>query len=193
MTYLQPSANSPPLQGQALNQFIQQWMAGVIGAANLNQTMIRPYTQSEPPVVPPSGAAWMAFTQHVEESDTYPVVQTNPDGSGSTLQRHETIAVLCSFYDTGVNGQAAFLASLLRDGIAIPDNLEPLLPDFGMIGCEPEVAVPSLLNALWLYRVDLPFKLRRQVTRVYGVPNITSAVGTVYTDTGLPPVPVLAK
>lgn len=193
MTYLQPSVNSPPLQGQALNQFIQGWMAGVIGAANLDPTLIRPYSQSEPPVVPISGVVWMAFTQHAEDSDTFTYQQANADGSGVTMQRHETIAVLCSFYDTGTNGLAAFLASLLRDGISILDNLEPLLPDFGMVGCDPEVAVPSLLNTLWLYRVDLPFKLRRQVTRVYGVPNITSAVGTVNTDTGLPPVPVLAK
>lgn len=187
MTYLQPSVNSPPLQGQDLNRFIQTWMAGVL-SASLDPSLIRPYSQAEPPVIPDTGTAWMAFTQHAEDSDTFPFVQANSDGSGTTLQRHETVAVLCSFYDTGTNGQAAFLASLLRDGVAIPDNLEPLYPDFAMVGCDPEVAVPSLLNTLWLYRVDLPFKLRRQVTRVYGVPNIASAQGTLYTDTGLPPV-----
>jgi hypothetical protein len=192
VTYLQPTG-AGPLQGQDLNRFLQQWMAGVLGAANLDQTLIRSYDQAEPPVIPESGTAWMAFRQGVDESDTYPYVATLPDGTGTTLQRHEEIAVLCSFYDLGTNGQAASLASLLRDGMSIPDNLEPLtLATFGMVGCEPEVVVPSLLKLRWLYRVDLPFRLRRAVTRTYGVPNITSAVGTVYTDGGLPPVPVLA-
>lgn len=185
MAYLQPLVAPAPLQGQALNRFIQQWMAGVLGPS-VDPTLIRPYSQSEPPVIPDTGDVWMAFTQHAENSDTFPFIRALPDGSGVQLQRHEELAVLCSFYDTGVNGQAAYLASLLRDGIAIPDNLEPLmLADFGMIGCEPEVAVPSLLKLLWLWRVDLPFRLRRLVTRTYAVPNITQANGTLYTDSGL--------
>lgn len=192
MTYLQP-IGAGPLQGQDLNRFLQQWMAGVIGAGNLDQTLIRPYDQSEPPVIPDSGTAWMSFSQRVDDSDTYPFVSALSDGSGTQLQRHEEIAILCSFYDLGTNGQAALLASLLRDGVLIPDNLEPLtLASFGLVGCEPEVVVPSLLKLRWLYRVDLPLRVRRAVTRVYGVPNITSAIGTVNTDTGLPPVPVLA-
>lgn len=169
-------------------------MAGVLGAAALDPSLIRPYDQGEPPVIPPDGTAWMAFSQHTDESDTFPFVRALKDGTGSTIQRHESIAVLCSFYDLGTNGQAAFLASLLRDGMAIPDNLETLtLASFGMVGCEPEVVVPSLLKVRWLYRVDLPFRVRRQVTRVYAVPNITSANGTLNTDTGLPPIPIEVK
>lgn len=178
MTYLQPTSPSPP-QGQDLNRVIQQWIAGILGAA-LDSALIRAYDQAEPPVIPDSGTAWMAFQQHAERSDTFPYVKSNPDGTGSTLQRHEILAVLCSFYDLGTNGQASMLASLLRDGASIPDNLETLqLADMGLVGCEPEIAVPSLLKQRWLYRVDLPLKLTRQVTRVYGVPNIVQAVGTI--------------
>jgi hypothetical protein len=183
VTYLQPLPAPAPLQGQDLNRFIQQWFAGVIGAGSLDPTLIRPYDQGEPPVIPPDGTAWMAFSQRTEDSDTYPSVVINQDGSGATLQRHEQIAVLCSFYDLGTNGQAANLASLLRDGLSIPDNLETLtLADFAIVGCEPEVVVPSLLKERWLYRVDLPLKLRRQVTRVYAVQDIASANGTIVND-----------
>lgn len=191
---IQPVVLTPPLQGQDLNRFLQQWMASVLGAGNLDPTLIRPYYQSEPPVIPSDGTAWMAFTQRADDSDTFPFLKSNPDGSGTTLQRQETLAILCSFYDLGTNGQAAGLATLLRDGLSIPDNLEPLtLADFAMVGSEPEVIVPSLLKERWLYRVDLPFRVRRQVTRVYGVPNITSANGTILNDVGAPPSPILVQ
>lgn len=191
MTYLQPAVDPAPLQGQALNRFLQDWMANVLSAAVLDPKYIRPYDQAEPPVIPQDGTAWMAFRQSTESSDTFAYVLTKPDGTGSTMIRQEELAVLCSFYDLGTNGQAALLASLLRDGMSIPDNLEPLtLAGFAMVGCEPEVVIPSLLKERWLYRVDLPFRVRRQVTRDYGVPNIASANGTLNTDTGLPPITI---
>lgn len=191
---IQPVVLTPPLQGQDLNRFLQQWMASVLGAGNLDPTLIRPYYQSEPPVIPSDGTAWMAFTQRADDSDTFPFLQQNADGTGTTLQRQETLAILCSFYDLGTNGQAAGLATLLRDGLSIPDNLETLtLADFAMVGSEPEVIVPSLLKERWLYRVDLPFRVRRQVTRVYAVPNITSANGTILNDVGAPPSPILVQ
>lgn len=194
MTYLQPVVNTPPLMGQDLNRFVQQWMAGVIGTDNLISSLIRPAVQDEPPVIPDEATAWMGFTAKVNDSDTFAFTKALPDGSGTMLIRQERIDVLCSFYDTGTNGQAAMLASLLRDGLTIPDNLETLtLADFGLVGTESEVVVPSLLSSRWLYRVDLPFRLSRQVTRVYATPNIESAAGTLYTDTGLTPVPILAE
>lgn len=190
MTFLYPTVNSPPLQGQDLNRFIQQWMAGVIGPANLAPDLIRPYDQGEPPLIPQDGVAWMAFQQHADESDTFVYTQVNPDTSTSLI-RQERLAVLCSFYDLGTNGQAAMLASLLRDNLGIPDNLETLtLADFALVGTEPEVVVPSLLKQRWLYRVDLPFKLTRAVSRTYAVPSIEVVDGTLYTDTGLPPTPI---
>lgn len=192
MTYLQP-VGPAPMQGQDLNRFLQQWMAGVLGPA-LDPTLIRPYAQSEPPVVPDKGTAWMAFTQSAEGSDTFPYVAALRDGTGSQLQRHETLRLLCSFYDDGVNGQAAMLASLLRDGLAIPDNLEPLQAiGYGMVGCEQQVAVPSLLNVTWLYRVDLPFRVRRQITRTYAVPNIQIAEVVLRTDIGIPDIPITVE
>jgi hypothetical protein len=187
---IQPVAPSPPLEGQALNRFVQQWLADVL-VGSLDQTLIRPWTQGEPPVIPQEATAWMAFRQTVGDGDTFAYARANSDGSGVTMNRQERLDVLCSFYDLGTEGLAEGLASLLRDNLSITDNLETLfLANFGMVGCGDPVTIPSLLKERWLYRVDLPFRLSRSVTRVYAVPNITSANGTLNTDGGLSPVAI---
>lgn len=189
MTF-QPLPIPAPLQGLDLNRLIQQWISDVLGDA-LDKSLVRPYVQAEPPLVPDTGEAWLAFTQSVVGFDKFPYVRVLVDSV--ELQRHEDMRVLCSFYDTGVNGQAARLSSLLRDGISVPGNMETLAAqNMGLASLEDEVALPTMLKLKWLWRVDLPFVLRRQITRVYQVPNITRAVGTLYTaeatltiDTGI--------
>lgn len=186
---MQPTGPQPS-QGQALNRLLQGWMSAVLGDA-LESSLIRPYTQAEPPAVPDRGVAWMAFTQRAESSDTFPFVTQKRDGSGASLSRHEVLRVLCSFYDTGTEGRAAELASLLRDGLSIPDNLEFLsINSMGFLGCEDEVAMPSLLKEQWLWRVDLPIRLSRAVNRDYAVPNIEIVDGVVHYDTGLKDQPI---
>lgn len=192
MTYLQPTS-VPPAQGQALNRLVQPWISGIMGSA-LDPTLIRPYTQSEPPVIPDKGTPWMAFWVRTEGADKFPFVRTLSDGTGSAIQRQEDLSMLCSFYDNGVSGQAQMLASLMRDGTAIPDNREGLTAvGVSFVDCEPETTLPTLLNETYFYRVDLPIRLRRQIDRTYDVPNIETAVGTVNYDTGLPPTQILVE
>lgn len=190
--YLKPDPLGPaPLQGQALNDFFQEWMVGLTG---LDGTMVRAYDQAEPPVIPDAGVAWMAFRQSAEDSDTFPFIKSLADGTGVQLQRNERIRIMCSFYDLGTNGLAAQYASLLRDGLAIPQNLEILqTQNMGIVGTEPEVVVPSLLKVRWLYRVDLFFRVSRQVTRNYLITSIEEAELTLNTDTGLPPIPITVE
>lgn len=192
MTYVQPLPAPAPLEGAALLDFLQSWMAGVLSAPVLDPTLIRPYAQGTPPVVPDAGEAWMAFTAVVGESDTFPWI-SQIDATHVALQRHERVRVLCSFYDTGVDGQAGRLATLLRDGVAVPQNCEPLfLANFGIVGVEEQVAVPSMLKTRWLWRVDQPIMLTRQVDRQYANQTIATANGTLNTDTGLPGVAINA-
>lgn len=176
--YLTPSAAPAPLEGQALNDFIQQWVVGITG---LDGTMVRPRWQAEPPNIPTAGVAWAAIGITSRPSDTYPYVKHDPTGLGSDeLQRHETLNVLVSFYDLGTNGLADQYAALLHDGTAIPQNSEALgAADMKFIACGEPVTVPSLLKQRWLYRVDLPVELRRQITRIYAVENLLSAQGTL--------------
>lgn len=192
MTYVQSLPVPAPLQGDALLDFVHDWLAGVLGAA-LDENLIRPYAQATPPAVPDAGTAWMAFSVTVEEADTFPY-QSQIDDATTALQRQERLRVACSFYDTGVGGHAGELASLLRDGVIVPQNLEALyLASMGLVATESQVSLPSMLKTRWLWRVDQPIVLTRQVDRQYAQQNIASANGTLNTDGGLPPVAIEAE
>lgn len=178
---VQPDASPAPLQGEALNDFIQAWL---VGLSALHPTLVRPAPQTTPPSIPPQAVLWMAFQQSVGRSDTFPFVGQIADKY--QLQRNEVIRVLCSFYDQGTDGLAAQCASLVRDNLLVPQNLEVLYEqNMGLIGCEPEIPVPSLLKERWLYRVDLPFYVSRQVVRNYAVPSILTAEGQIVSDDGI--------
>lgn len=122
-------------------------------------------------------------------SDTFPYLDESADGLSSRLQRQEQLPVLCSFYDLGSTGLADSYASLLRDNLALPQNCEPLLGGGFMLAyVETMRQAPTLKNTRWLFRMDLPIVLRRQIDRTYRVVSITSAHGTVHTDEGTPPL-----
>lgn len=192
MTYVQPLPAPAPLQGDALLDTMHDWLAGVLGAA-LDESMIRPYAQGTPPVIPDAGAAWMAFTISSPEADTFPYL-SQADDETISLQRQERLHLLCSFYDTGVGGRAGELASLLRDGVIIPQNVETLaLENIGLVDTEEQVALPSMLKTRWQWRVDQLIVLTRQVDRQYAQASIASANGTLNTDGGLPPVAIEAE
>jgi hypothetical protein len=178
------SAGAPaPLEGQALNDFLQQWIVGITG---LDGTMVRPRWQAEPANIPDSGVAWAALGITTRSADAFPAVVHDGTGEGTDqLQRHEQLTVLCSFYDTGVNGQADKLATLLRDGTAIAQNREILtIAGMNLVSVGEAIAVPSLLKQTWLYRVDLPVVIRRIILRSYAVLNVESAVGVLSADDG---------
>jgi hypothetical protein len=52
------------------------------------------------------------------------------------------------------------------------------------VSCGDLTAVPVILKQRWLYRVDLPFTIRREIVRVYPVLNLLTATATVTTDGG---------
>ena len=94
--------------------------------------------------------------------------------------------LLCSFYDLGTDGQADYYATLLRAGVNISQNREYLQAqnfDLGFAGTL--TIVPSLVKTRWLYRVDLPIEIRRQIVWQYPVLNILSIAGSVTTDSGV--------
>lgn len=182
--FLQPFPVPAPLQGQALNRFIQQWIVNLSG---LPGASVRPRWQVEPADIPNAGDAWAAIGVTGTLSDTYPAVVHISSAKGrDQLRRNETLSVLCSFYDLGTNGLADTYASLTRDNGLIGQNREYLgAQGFKLIEMGTETTVPSLLKQRWLYRVDLPLALRRQVTRDYAVLNLLEATGEVVTDQGV--------
>lgn len=179
--YLAPAGSPAPLEGQALNRFIQGWVVGITGLAG---SMVRPRWQPEPADIPDAGDAWAAIGITERPSDTFPYVGHDPAGGtgdgADNLQRHEMLGVLASFYDLGTNGLADYYASLLRDGAAIAQNRETLeTSGFNLIDVGDMTTVPSLLKSRWLYRVDLPFRLRRAIARSYPVLNVETGIVTI--------------
>lgn len=170
-----------PLEGKALLQFLQSFVVGLTG---LKGDMVRPRWQAEAPTLPTIGDAWAAIGVGTRKADAWPYVKhitdaAHPSGADQ-LQRHEELAVLCSFYDSGVSGLADFYASLLRDGLAIAQNREILQKaGMGLIAVEDMLPVPSLVKVQWLYRVDLPFGIRRAIVREYSVLNIEEVDVTI--------------
>lgn len=174
-------ASPAPLEGQSLNEFVQPIIAAITG---LPGNLVRPAFQAEPPTVADGGVAWAAFRYTSRASDTFPQITHDGINEQDQLHRHEEVSVLVSFYDLGTGGKADYYAALLRDGLAIPQNLQKFqLNGMGFISCENMVAVPVLLKQRWMYRVDLPFSFRREIIRYYASQNITKAQGSVTTDT----------
>lgn len=180
MTYILPLP-PPPTDGATLQDALQGWVAGVTG---LPGAQVRPRWQQEPPGIPPAATVWVAVGVQGRSADTFPYIEHEPAGVGSgQLQRNEVLDFLTSWYDTGIDGQADTYMTLFRDGVAIPQNLEGIAASGIMMrGIGDAVAVPSLFKQRWLYRVDLPMQLVRQIDRNYAILSVDSAGVVLVTD-----------
>lgn len=170
--YLSPNASPAPLEGEALEDFFHDMIAGITA---LNPTLVRPRWQAVPPVIPPQGTVWIAFGFVDEDSDMYPWQGTVDTDGTYQFQRNEEFSVACSIYGTGAGSDAKATAKILRDGIMIPQNQAPLFCNgMGLIEVTAPKPAPTLTKELWLYRLDMDIRIRRNVTRNYGVPPIAS-------------------
>jgi len=173
-----------PFEGQSLNQFLQAWLVGITG---IDPTLIRPRWQPEPANIPDAGQYWAAFGITARKNDAYVQIIHDPaadDGQGADIMiRHETLETLTSFYDLGVNGQADYYASLLKDGLQIRQNQELLdLNGFALIEAGELIVAPVLFKERWQYRVDLAIKLRREIRRLYPIRSVASLSQTITTN-----------
>lgn len=181
---LLPTAGGPaPLEGQALNRFLQTWVAGICG---LDGSLVRPRWQPEPGDIPASGA-WAAVGVSTRGQRGFPMIRhvSNEDALGhDVFYNQEWLRVLCSFYDLGSAGQADALACQMRDGLSVPQNGELLmLNNFAIAEVGELLAVPELLKARWYYRVDLSVTLNRAISRIYPIENLIEAEGTLVSET----------
>ena len=180
---LQPEVNSPPLEGSALQVFLQNWIAPL---TTLEPSLVRPRWQPEPSNIPDVAVAWCAVGPAERRSDTFPYVAQLPDNGGAVLQRQEELPVLCSFYDLGATGDADYYATLTRDNMIIPQNQEFLRANgFALAYTGVLTIAPTLKSTRWLMRVDLPVTLRRQIDRTYRILTVESAQVNVTTSDGL--------
>lgn len=171
---LTPTTTAPP-SGPALADVLQALVAGACG---LPGPMVRPRWQAIPPPQPDAADDWCAVG--VTRISTMDHVFLAHDGTGlgsSTLQRHEQVEALASFYGPDCQG----FATVCRDGLTIAQNFEGT---GGLVFVEAGelVAVPDLVNLQWVNRCDLPMTFRRSVARTYPIRNVLTASGAIDPD-----------
>jgi hypothetical protein len=165
-----------PLEDQALQDFLQ---AIVVGITGMDGRTVRPRWQLEPPNLPDVGNDWAAVGILSHRPDTYAYVLHDGAGEGiDELQRHEYLDILASFYGPNCESNAA----ILNDGFQIEQNRTVLRQNgMGLTRVGDQRTVPSLVKDRWLYRVDLPITIKRQIRRQYNILNLLSANGRVFT------------
>jgi hypothetical protein len=150
----------------------------IVSVTGLPGSMVRPRWQPVPPQEPDFATNWCAVGVTQITPDATPGITHST--SGDTLNRHEILDVLASFY--GPSAQS--YATMTRDGIGIPQNMEALNAlGFGLIDLGILRSVPEYINSQWRRRYDLPMTFRRQVIRIYPVLDIESSEVVVNSDT----------
>ena len=175
---------SPPapvvLEDVALWTFFQNLFVGICGniPGNLFFQRWQPEMENLPPVDPQTNwAALGVTTSDISQYEFSGHVPATP--SYDEYVAHEDLDVMVSFYGP----LAATNAKILRDGIQLGQNREPLfLAGMGLINVGNIVTVPELIKQRWLKRVDFDVRIRRAVVRWYAVDDIGEADVTIYTD-----------
>lgn len=174
--FLQAAATPAPLQDDALEDFLGNVVAGITGILRAN---VRPRWQEEPGNFPARDVTWAAIGVHDQKADTFAATPLDDDGLSATLQRHETLWVLASFYGP----QSGARATAFRDGLQIPQNNEQLMTaGFGLVQADGPTSAPEMIKTKWLSRADIMWIVRREIRRSYPVLSLLSAHGSIASD-----------
>jgi len=168
---LTPDSVPVILEDEPLIDFIQEWIVALTGLATY---LVRPRWQSESSNITEEGVTWMAFGITKRKDDPFNSEVQSPNGNGSTeMRRHEVLTFLISCYGPLADSKL----SRFKDGVQVSQNREVLSANnMGLVAIgEKTTVIPELIKDRWLYRVDLPFEIQRQVVRSYSVMNIIAA------------------
>lgn len=168
--YIIPSTVS--VDDDDLDDALQSFVKGVTG---LDDTLVRPRWQPQPPAQPAPTVNWAAVG----------IINVTPIGNWgfvghiadvSTLQRHEELEVLTSFY--GPN--SGRYAGIFRDGAMFRQNFEELLT-FGikLLSIGNTMHSPELINEQYIQRSDVTMRLARQIDRDYPIQDIVATRATL--------------
>ena len=167
MSYILPSSTEKPPRQLSLTQFIQTVLVGISG---ISGTLVRPKWQIAPPQNPDIDINWLAFGIAVTNPTPYSFLGTTHS------QRQETLEIACHLYGP----DAMEISGLIRDGFQIPQNLEALrAAKMGFTETSQALHVPDVINERFVNRVVMSVFLQREVNRVYAIPTIISANGTI--------------
>lgn len=167
---LSPADAPAPAQDADLDALLQSAIASITG---LPGSLVRPRWQPTMPKQPEASVDWCALGVTSSDPDAGPSIEHISAGDGTDrYARHEELELLASFYGP----HASAFASRLRDGLAIPQNMETLhANDIGFVECGKARTVPDFVNQTWIRRVDMLVRFRRKVTRIYAVRNVLAA------------------
>jgi hypothetical protein len=166
-----------PIDDDALDTVLQALVVQVTG---LDGTLVRPRWQATPQKQPEASINWCAIGVTSDAPDDGPSFEFDGVNEVLNLARHEDITALATFYGPLAKTNAA----RLRDGLSLPQNLEPLLVyAMALIETGPIVALHELINQTWVRRRDMTLHLRRRVSRAYPVASITSSTVHLLDDT----------
>lgn len=181
MAYVLPSVSPAVIEGNALEDLFQATLSGITG---IDGAFVRPRWQPEPPNMPDFTQDWMAFGITAMPADKY-VYLRQLDDSTVELQCSEELQMLCSFY--GPNCQN--LAAILRDGLQIQQNRQPLAAvKIKLVEVGEPRQVPSLFKQIWTKRIDESVRFRRWVVRRYAVNSIESVMAGLDNEIYITPI-----
>jgi hypothetical protein len=170
----------PNLEGPLLDDYLQQFVAGISG---LDGTLVRPRWQPEPPNIPDFGTTWASLGIMRRRSLGFVgATLHDPAGNGhSIMLRHEQLEILISFYGP----QCDEAAGNLHDGLMLEQNRIVLRSmNMGLVEITDGISNPELIKERWLDRVDKTLFINRCIAREYPVLNQLTASGTVIPDPG---------
>lgn len=163
-----------PYGGAAYDQELEDiFQDFIIGITTLPGAMIRPRFQTEPPPMPAVGEDWCAFAVKSIIPDDGPYFDQKDETMDSI--RHEELTLFLSFY--GDHGQS--FANVLRDGLAIPQNISQLKAQkIKFISIGEIITAPDFLNNQYVHRYDLTAVFKRKTSRTFAVNSFVDA-GTI--------------
>jgi hypothetical protein len=178
-----------PAEDDALDALFQQ---AVTSITSLPGEWVRPRWQPTEPKQPDSTQNWCAIGVFLATPSAGPGIThiagdesaTPPTADCDQVVRYETLEVLASFY--GPNAKQ--YASMLRDGLSLPQNMEAL--EANLIGYQstgPIRQASELVNQVWVRRQDMMLVFYRKVIRQYAVDSIVAANINIVDDSGPPP------
>jgi len=148
----------------------------------MEETMVRPRWQLQPPNLPDVGIDWCAVgvldTRPLGiYPATWPFLYGDPDNLVQ-YQRHEEFELMCSFYGP----QADAYASNLHDGACVWQNYHVLKRvGIKLVEVHESRHAPELVRNQWLNRVDKEITFRRIIRKNYPIFTVVGARGLVHT------------
>lgn len=166
-----------PLDDDPFDNVVEAFVSALSG---LDSTLVRPRWQPIVPLQPPPTTNWIAIGDTDDTPDQGPVFTWDQSALQGQYDRHEDMNYLASFYGP----QSKTIAALVRDGGAIPQNLEALIAiGAQLIETGTIRKAPELVNEQWIIRHDMTMHFRRHVQRFYDVTYLLSSIIRLKDDT----------